>query len=247
MNRSFVMSPMIVVDNSRSVKLVAFNARSPGRRPSHGRRPRRRRGSRCDGGAEGYGRSRRPSSSTLPSTSRWSPVSTTRSISQSTKATAPASTGFPDGAGCHSTPSNLSVSLTAKRDEISAWSWPSTLTQNDPEVLMGGQLFEVVATKNPTSGGSSETGTKVPTDSPFGRPSTTPATTATLVGTCAITWRKRSALRSGTVARRRRRCGSRGCRPRPGRGRSPRGEPDDPLRAPSRPCPRRKSGRRPCS
>src|ERR1017187_7221759 len=130
-------------------------------------------------------------------------------MSQSTKATAPTSTGFPDGAGCHSTPSNLSASLTAKRDEISAWSWPSTLTQNDPEVSMGGQLFDVVATKNPTSGGSSDTGTKVPTDNPFGRPSTTPATPATPVGTCAITWRKCHALRSGTAARRRRRCGSR--------------------------------------
>jgi hypothetical protein len=47
----------------------------------------------------------------------------------------------------------LSASLTANSDESSAWSCPSTLTQNDPELLMGGQLFEVVATKKPTSGG----------------------------------------------------------------------------------------------
>ena len=120
MNRSLVMSPVIVVDSPGSVKPARVDWPTARRRwcvAALGDAL----GSCCGGAARGTVRLHAHLAH-RPSTSMWSPVSTTRSMSQSTKATAPTSTGLPEGAGRHAMPSNLSASLTANRDETSAWS-----------------------------------------------------------------------------------------------------------------------------
>ncbi len=72
----------------------------------------------------------------------------------------------------------------------SIWSAPSTFTPSTSALRSCSQVAEVVVQKNPASGGSSETDTKLPITIATGSSSTIAVTTVTQVGTCPMTVRK---------------------------------------------------------
>src|SRR5579875_382416 len=85
-----------------------------------------------------------------------------------------------------------SVSSPAKRSPVfaanvrtaSSWASPSTLIPKRGTPLSLGHVVEVFCTQNDTSGGSSETGTKVLAARPSRTPSTSAAMATTPVGKC---------------------------------------------------------------
>lgn len=82
-------------------------------------------------------------------------------IRQSIHAGTPSSSGAPvAGEGSWVTEANLSAPLTAKARHSPPWSAPRMLTQNAPARAMRGQVVDVRATMNATSGGSSESDAK---------------------------------------------------------------------------------------
>src|SRR6185312_7396174 len=96
-----------------------------------------------------------PRASTRPTTIRWSPPVCTAWIVQSIHAGTSARRGEPvAGAGTWRTPANLSAPLTAKARHSAPWPAPRTLTQNTPARAIRGQVVDVRATMNATSGGS---------------------------------------------------------------------------------------------
>src|SRR5688572_20446093 len=104
------------------------------------------------------------------------------------------------GAADQGTPSNLSGALLASRLQMSVWSSARMLTPNDPLRSMTGQVFEVVMTQKPTSGGSSDTEKKEPAAMPTGRPSSSVATMLTPVGKDPRIWRNRAASSTTTTS-----------------------------------------------
>src|SRR5699024_1918370 len=86
----------------------------------------------------------------------WSPASCSSSRSISIAASVPGRAGAPLPPGVQSTPANLSPPETAKPRHSSSWSWASTLISSRPASRIFGQLEEVLAGQNDTSGGSSD-------------------------------------------------------------------------------------------
>src|SRR5581483_4899092 len=74
------------------------------------------------------------------------------------------------------------------------------LTPNEPLRSMTGQVFEVVMTQKPTSGGSSDTEKKEPAAMPTGRPSSNDVTMVTPVGKLPRIWRNRAASSTTTTS-----------------------------------------------
>src|SRR4051794_31795152 len=70
------------------------------------------------------------------------------------------------------------------------------LTQNAPDFSMGGQLVELRAGKNPTSGGARRTHENDPIVMPYGSPSHADVMTVTPVGKWPSTWRNRAESKS---------------------------------------------------
>src|ERR1700743_833582 len=87
-----------------------------------------------------------------------------------------------------SNPANLSPVLAASVRAASSWDSPSTLMPSIGRSLSLGQVVDVFCTQNDTSGGSSETGTKVLA----ARPTRTPATSAAIATTPDGKWPKAS-------------------------------------------------------
>src|SRR3954470_5965399 len=89
-------------------------------------------------------------------TTSWSPAACTCSMSQCTVAMTPSIDG-PQEVGCQLSPANLSPPLVANVLQRSIWSSASTLLLNEPEAWIRGQVEDVCAGQNSTSGGSSDT------------------------------------------------------------------------------------------
>src|SRR3954452_15560204 len=90
-------------------------------------------------------------------TMRWSPASWMVSILQSIQARTSSTTGDLLGPGFHPKPRNLSAPDVAKTRHTSSCSALRMLTQKPPPFSMRGHDDDVLAGRNPTSGGSSET------------------------------------------------------------------------------------------
>src|SRR6516225_433462 len=87
-----------------------------------------------------------------------------------------------------SRPANLSPVLAANVRAASSWASPRTLMPSIRTPLSLGHVVDVFCTQNDTSGGSSETGTKVLA----AKPSRTPSTTAAMATTPDGKWPKAS-------------------------------------------------------
>uniref|UniRef100_A0A6J7M4E7 Unannotated protein n=1 Tax=freshwater metagenome TaxID=449393 RepID=A0A6J7M4E7_9ZZZZ len=112
----------------------------------------------------------------------------TCSVLQSIHPIAPGRMGEPLGAFCQSMPSKRPSESLANLQHSSPCSAPRMFTQNDPPGAMSGQLRELMAGRNPTSGGSSETEQNEPMVSPPGSPEADrPVTIVTPVGKCPRT------------------------------------------------------------
>ena len=103
--------------------------------------------------------------------SSWSPASWTSSTRQSTQARLPSITGAPvTGAGCQSTPSNLSPPETAKPRHSVLLVVAQDVHAEAPARAIRGQLVEVRAGATATKGGSMERETKLWQVKPTGSP-----------------------------------------------------------------------------
>src|ERR1700688_2649024 len=136
---------------------------------------------------------RTPMSSTLPTTSSWSPASYARTNVHSTQARAPSSTGAPLPAGVQPTPVNLSPPEMAKSRPSASWSSVRMLTQNAPAAAMRGQLVEFFPGASATSGGSSDSDVNAWQVKPTGWPPCMAVTIVTPVTKWPRTSRKRPA------------------------------------------------------
>src|SRR5688572_30044640 len=98
--------------------------------------------------------------------------------------------GAPDGPGRQRTPANRSGPFDDSARHTSSCSAPRTLMQNRPAAATLGQVVELLAGRNATRGGLSDTDVNEPTTIPTGSPASPIAVTAqTPVGYCPRTRR----------------------------------------------------------
>jgi Ser/Thr protein kinase RdoA (MazF antagonist) len=137
--------------------------------------------------------------STRPMAISWSPPGCTTASEQRSAAAIPVSSGRPSRRS-QSRSANLSPPDRANAPATACWSAASTLTANRPVPRMCGQVVEVSAAQNSTSGGSRDSEVNELTASPTGPPpESTLVTTAIPVGQAAQV-RRRSSGRTRAFA-----------------------------------------------
>src|SRR5208282_3179201 len=101
----------------------------------------------------------------------WSPPGWTASISHPAQVSAPSRTGEPALSGDQPTPSNLRGPVRPNLLASSCWSSDSTFTANKFAWAIRGQVVDVSAGQNTTSGGSSDKAANAWQANPTGSPS----------------------------------------------------------------------------